>query len=62
MTETALLSGMRDRAQKVAAAQNPMRRLASPEDVAGAVAYLASDDAQYVNGHTLDVSGGGLML
>ena len=62
MTETALLSGMPDRAQKVAAAQNPMRRLALPKDVAGAVAYLASDDAQYLNGHTLVVSGGGLML
>jgi 3-oxoacyl-[acyl-carrier protein] reductase len=62
MTETALLSGMSDRARKVAAAQNPMRRLAMPNDVAGAVAYLVSQDAQYINGQTLVVSGGGLML
>ncbi len=61
MTETALLSGVPDRTRKVAAAQNPMRRLAMPEDVAGAVAFLASDDASYVNGHVLTVSGGGVM-
>jgi len=61
MTETALLSGVPDRARKVAAAQNPMRRLATVDDVAGAVAFLASSDASYVNGHVLTVSGGGVM-
>ena len=61
MTRTALLSGHPERALKVAAAQNPMRRLATPEDIAGAVAFLASADAGYVNGHVLTVSGGGVM-
>ena len=60
MTRTALLSGVPDRAQKVAAIQNPMRRLAEVEDVAGAVAYLVSPEAAYVNGHTLVVSGGAM--
>lgn len=36
----------------------PFRRLAKPEDVAGAVAFLASDDAAYITGQTLSVSGG----
>jgi len=36
----------------------PMRRLARPEDIAGAVAFLASDDAAYITGQTLSVSGG----
>ncbi|HET8593780.1 MAG TPA: 3-oxoacyl-ACP reductase family protein [Intrasporangium sp.] len=36
----------------------PMRRLGQPEDVAGAVAFLASDDAAFVTGQTLSVSGG----
>ena len=40
----------------------PMRRLASPEDVAGAVAYLASDEAGYVTGQVLSVSGGLTMV
>jgi 3-oxoacyl-[acyl-carrier protein] reductase len=61
MTETALLASVPDRLRKVAAAQTPLRRLAKPADVAGAVSYLVSDDAAYVNGHTMLVSGGGTM-
>jgi len=36
----------------------PMRRLGAPEDIAAAVAYFVSDDAAYVTGQTLSVSGG----
>jgi len=36
----------------------PMRRLASPADVAAAVAFFASDDTSYITGQTLSVSGG----
>jgi 2-hydroxycyclohexanecarboxyl-CoA dehydrogenase len=36
----------------------PMRRLGEPEDVAAAVAYLTSEQAGYVTGQTLSVSGG----
>jgi 2-hydroxycyclohexanecarboxyl-CoA dehydrogenase len=36
----------------------PMRRLGRPEDIAGAVAFLVSDDAAYITGQTLSVSGG----
>lgn len=38
--------------------QIPLRRLGSPEDVAGVVAFLASDDAAYVTGSTYFVDGG----
>jgi acetoacetyl-CoA reductase len=38
-----------------------MRRLATPDDVAGAVAYLASDAAGYVTGETIRVNGGQVM-
>lgn len=36
----------------------PLGRLGTPEDVAGLVAFLASDDAAYVNGATLVIDGG----
>jgi NAD(P)-dependent dehydrogenase (short-subunit alcohol dehydrogenase family) len=38
--------------------QTQMRRLGQPEEVAATVAFLASDDASYVTGETIGVSGG----
>ena len=35
-----------------------MRRIGQPEEVAAAIAFLASDDASFVTGQTLNVSGG----
>lgn len=40
----------------------PFRRLAQPSDIANAVAFLASDDAEYVTGQTLSVNGGLAMV
>jgi 2-hydroxycyclohexanecarboxyl-CoA dehydrogenase len=40
----------------------PMRRLGRPDDVAPAVAFLASDEAGYITGQTLSVSGGLTMI
>ena len=36
----------------------PMRRLGQPQDLCGAVAFLASNDADFITGQTLSVSGG----
>jgi NAD(P)-dependent dehydrogenase (short-subunit alcohol dehydrogenase family) len=38
--------------------QIPLRRLAEPTELADVVVYLASDEARYITGTTLDVSGG----
>jgi 3-oxoacyl-[acyl-carrier protein] reductase len=36
----------------------PLRRIGTPDDVAAAVQFLASDGAAYITGHVLDVNGG----
>ena len=36
----------------------PLGRVGEPEDIAAAVAFLASDDASWITGHTLPVEGG----
>jgi 2-hydroxycyclohexanecarboxyl-CoA dehydrogenase len=36
----------------------PLGRTGQPDDIAPAVAFLASDDASYITGQTLSVSGG----
>ena len=61
MTETALIGDIPEKAQLIAARQTPMRRLAAPADIASAVAYLASDEAGFITGHTLSVNGGMVM-
>jgi 2-hydroxycyclohexanecarboxyl-CoA dehydrogenase len=62
-TRTPLLEGMTsgERGEKLIAALEravPMGRLGEPEDVAAAVAFLASERAGYITGQTLSVSGG----
>ena len=55
---TAMTEKMTDAAREGLASQIPLQRLGKPEDIAAAVAFLASDDAAYVTGHVLNVSGG----
>jgi 3-oxoacyl-[acyl-carrier protein] reductase len=55
---TAMTEEMTEAARESLAAQIPLARLGAPEDVAAAIAYLASEEAAYVTGHVLNVSGG----
>jgi 2-hydroxycyclohexanecarboxyl-CoA dehydrogenase len=60
-TDTALLAQVSDvnpKLYEALARSIPMRRVAQPEEIAPMVAFLASDDAGYITGQTVSVSGG----
>jgi 3-oxoacyl-[acyl-carrier protein] reductase len=59
--ETAMTEFLGDEFKQNAAKQIPLGRIGSVEDVANAVAFLASDAASYITGHVLNVNGGMLM-
>lgn len=53
------MTGALDDKQKAAASQYiPLNRLGTPEDIAGVIAFLASDAASYITGQVLPVDGG----
>lgn len=62
MTETALISELPEKIRLVAAMQTPTRRLAAPEDVAQAIAFLLGNNATQITGETLRVCGGQVMI
>ena len=47
-----------DQFTAAAAEQVPLKRVGQPEDVAGTIAYLCSEDASYVSGQVIYVAGG----
>lgn len=61
MTDTDLIADVPERERMLVAARTPLRRLARAEDVAGAVAFLASPRADFITGETLRVNGGQVM-
>src|SRR5579864_7511933 len=58
---TAMTEVLGDEFKQNAVKQIPLGRVGAPQDVAAAVAFLASDDASYITGHVLSVNGGMLM-
>ena len=55
---TAMTQKMTDAARAALSTQIPLERLGAPEDVAAAAAFLASDEASYITGTVVNVSGG----
>ena len=58
MIDTDMISGLAEPAREDMLAKIPLGRLGTPDDVAGAVGFLASDEAAYITGHVLAVNGG----
>src|SRR5258706_6246935 len=58
MIDTDMTRAITEKSQVDWAAQIPLGRLGSPDDVAAAACYLASDEAAYITGHVLAVNGG----
>lgn len=56
--ETDMTATLPETVKQAAIAQTPLGRIGSPEDVAAAVLYLASDAAGYVTGQVIRVNGG----
>jgi 3-oxoacyl-[acyl-carrier protein] reductase len=62
MTDTEQIADVPERIRLLTAAKTPLRRLARPEDIAGAVSFLASERADFLTGETIRVNGGQVML
>ncbi|MGE5255429.1 MAG: 3-oxoacyl-[acyl-carrier-protein] reductase [Hyphomicrobiales bacterium] len=56
--ETQMTAVLSDKVREAFLAQIPLGRAGSPDDVAGAITFLASDQAAYLTGQVLHVSGG----
>lgn len=56
--ETAMTEALDEKVRKEIAENIVLRRVGSPDEIASAIVYLASDEAAYVTGHVLNVSGG----
>jgi 3-oxoacyl-[acyl-carrier protein] reductase len=58
LIETDMTRAITDSAREDWASKIPLRRLGTPDDIAAAVCFLASDEASYITGQVLAVNGG----
>jgi 3-oxoacyl-[acyl-carrier protein] reductase len=56
--DTDMTTALSDKAKEMMVSQIPLGRVGTPEDVAAAVVFLASDEAAYITGQVIHVNGG----
>lgn len=61
MTQTDLIADIPEKVKMVAKMQTPLRRLATPEDIAGTVSFLFSEKSSFITGQNIRVCGGVVM-
>jgi 3-oxoacyl-[acyl-carrier protein] reductase len=59
--ETNMTAALSEEFKQTAVKAIPLGRVGTPDDIANAVCFLASDEASYITGHVLNVNGGMLM-
>ena len=59
MIETDIIKGIPDKVLQSITDRVPLGRLGKPEEIANTYAFLASDEASFINGAVIEVSGGG---
>jgi len=62
LVSTELTADIPEKFKLLTASQTPMRRLAKPKDVTGAISFLASDKSDFLAGENIRVNGGQIML
>ena len=62
MTNTDQIADIPERIRMTAAAKTPLKRLATPEDIANVIVFLASEQSDFLCGETIRVNGGQLMI
>ena len=60
--ETAMTDALNDQQKEAILSKIPAGAMGKPEDIASAVAYLVSDEANYVTGQTIHINGGMAMV
>ena len=62
VTDTELISDMPEKSRMLISAKTPLRRLAQPDDIANAIAFLASSRSSFMTGETIRINGGMIMI
>lgn len=62
MTDTDLIADIPEKNRLIEEAKTPLRKIASPMDIAGAISFLVSEKANFLAGETIRVNGGQIMI